>query len=260
MVMKKILLSGFLLVAFSSHAQNILRVNNTPGVNAPYTTLAAAITAAGVNDIILVEGSATSYGTHTITKKVTIIGPGYFLSENTGLQVTINHALVDNLDLNAGSGGSKISGLRFSTGGIYINGVSNIEVTNNHVGVVFLTGAGSNILVRGNYMGTFACNSTHTAVLVSNNYISSQAVVNSGLVLFSNNTCNLNGTTQLIGSVVQNNIFIGFPVSRMLQAPITITFSNREQFPVSMLLIYSMSILLPYSWAYPATPQIRNGD
>lgn len=211
--MKTKLLIFLSLVSLPVISQNVLRVNNTPGVNAPYTTLAAAITAAGVNDIILVEGSATSYGTHTITKKVTIVGPGYFLSENTGLQVTINHALVDNLDLNAGSGGSKISGLRFSTGGIYINGVSNIEVTNNHVGTVFLTGAGSNILIKGNYMGTFACNSTHTSVVVSNNYLSGQAVVNSGMVTFSNNTCNLNGTTQMIGSVVQNNIFIGFPVS-----------------------------------------------
>lgn len=211
--MKNIVLSGFVLVAFASHAQNILRVNNTPGVNAPYTTLAAAITAADVNDIILVEGSATSYGSHTITKKVTIVGPGYFLSENTGLQVTPNEAILDNLDLNVGASGSKISGMSFSTGGIYINGVSSIEATNNRVGVVFLTGAGSNVLVKGNYMGTFACNGTHTGVIVSNNYLSSQAVVNSGLVTFSNNTCNLNGTAQFIGSVVQNNIFIGFPVS-----------------------------------------------
>jgi hypothetical protein len=219
----KTLIILFLAIA-SASAQTVLRVNNTPGVNAPYTTLAAAITAAGVNDIILVEGSATSYGTHTITKKVTIVGPGYFLSENTGLQVTLNEAILDNLNLNAGSDGSKISGLRLNAGGIYINGVSNIEVTNNYVGVVSLSGAGSNIIVKGNYMGTFASNGTHTSVLVSNNYLWGQAVVNSGTVLFSNNTCNLNGTSSFVGSVVQNNIFIGFPVTR--ETPTSSTFNN----------------------------------
>lgn len=218
--MKNILLSGILLVALASNAQNILRVNNTPGANAPYTSLATAIAAAGVNDIILLEGSVTSYGTHTITKKVTIIGPGYFLTENTGLQTTLSEAILDDLNLNAGANGSKISGLSFSTGGnININVVSNIEVTNNRVGSpsyggqIGLFGTGSNILVKGNYMRTFYGNSTHTGVIVSNNYISSQAVINSGLITFSNNVCNLNGTTAFIGSVVQNNIFIGFPVT-----------------------------------------------
>lgn len=208
------------LVVVEGYSQSILRVNNTPGVNVPYTTLAAAIAAAGVNDIIMVEGSSTGYGSQTIAKKVTIIGPGYFLSENTGLQSTPGEAIVEDFNLNAGANGSKISGLSFSTGGnININGVSNIEISNNRVGAplfggqIGLFGTGSNILVKGNYMRTFYSNGAHTGVIVTNNYVSGQVVVNSGLVNFSNNVCDLSGNAGFVGSVVQNNIFIGFPVS-----------------------------------------------
>ena len=63
-----------------ANAQNILRVNNIPGINAPYNTIQAAVAAASAGDIILVEGSPTSYdvGAFNLTKKLTIRGPGFF--------------------------------------------------------------------------------------------------------------------------------------------------------------------------------------
>jgi len=55
------LLLPFLLFSYLTQAQNILRVNNNVGVNTPFTTISAAIAAAGVNDIIMVEGSTVVY-------------------------------------------------------------------------------------------------------------------------------------------------------------------------------------------------------
>lgn len=71
----------------------VWRVNNNAGVVADFTTLDAALTASSANgDTIYLEPSATPYtvsgnyiygGTNTI---VTIVGNGYNLDKNTGLQ------------------------------------------------------------------------------------------------------------------------------------------------------------------------------
>ena len=94
--MKKISLLLFLLISATAFAQNTLRVNNIPGINAPYTTIQAAVTAASAGDIILVEGSPTAYnvGAFDLTKKLTIRGPGYFLNENITVQANQNPATI----------------------------------------------------------------------------------------------------------------------------------------------------------------------
>jgi hypothetical protein len=45
--------------------------------------MAAAIAAASSGDTLLVAGSVTSYGTALLTKQLKIVGPGYFLTENS---------------------------------------------------------------------------------------------------------------------------------------------------------------------------------
>ena len=91
-----------------------LRVNNTLGVNAPYTNITDAVAAAGTNDIIQLEGSITNYGAITITKKVSIVDPGYFLNENSGLQANLNSANFGTIILNTAASGSAIQGLQMS--------------------------------------------------------------------------------------------------------------------------------------------------
>jgi hypothetical protein len=214
-------LTLLILTIASANAQAVLRVNNTSGSAAPYTSLAAAITAAGVNDIILLEGTTISYGDHTIAKKVTIIGPGYFLSENTGLQTTLSEAILGSLTLNAGASGSRIIGLGFSSGAnINISNVSNIEISNNRFDtsfggqIGFNPGTGANFLVKGNYMSSLYSNGSYSGIIVSNNYIARQVVLNPGLVdlTFSNNISNNNNFSTFLNSIVYNNIFIGNPV------------------------------------------------
>lgn len=133
--MKNLVIIFLLSTGLTAQAQNILRVNNGAGMNAPYTTLAAAVAAAGTNDIIMVEGSIVDYGSITINKKVTIVGPGYFLEENLNLQATPQTALVGAITLNNGAANSYFSGLVF-TGqpGITVNRVTNhsLLILNHH--------------------------------------------------------------------------------------------------------------------------------
>jgi len=60
----------------------ILRVSNVNGSTAPYSSVTAALEAANDGDVIMVDASPDSYGDIEINKKVTLLGPGYWLIEN----------------------------------------------------------------------------------------------------------------------------------------------------------------------------------
>ena len=219
--MKNKLLIFFLLLAgLVAHAQAVLRVNNTVGSAAPYTTIAAAVTAANVNDIIMVEGSSTGYGDITINKKVTIIGPGYFLAENLNLQASPHSASVNSITLNSGASGSSISGLTYvaSFNALVINSVSNLSILNSYfitgvniAAIVILNGTGNNLLISGNYFGfpnaRVSCtSSSYTQVLLTNNYL---GIVQTGFSTFtiSNNVFGAD-VQDVSNSTVQNNIYL----------------------------------------------------
>src|SRR4051812_24067381 len=111
--MKKIIIAALLIAAQQANA-NIIRVNNTPGTQANYSTIASAITAASVGDTIYLEGSQTNYGTITLNKRLIITGPGYFLNDSTANPHTLVNkysAMVDYVNCNVGSKGSVIGGL-----------------------------------------------------------------------------------------------------------------------------------------------------
>src|SRR4051812_48353519 len=84
----------FLLCTNSTYAK-IWRVNNITGINANYTDVNTAINAGTTQagDTIHIEPSTTSYGNVSVSKRVVIIGNGYFLTgtgSNTGLQANTN--------------------------------------------------------------------------------------------------------------------------------------------------------------------------
>ena len=132
--MNKFFTTALLLIAALSASPlfaAVLRVNNTPGVNAPYATFAAAQTAAASGDVIQLEPSNTSYGILTVTKNVTIMGAGYLLGtgQNTGLQYTALEASCDAVNFNTGSAGARITGMRI-LGNVTVS-VSTITVERN---------------------------------------------------------------------------------------------------------------------------------
>jgi hypothetical protein len=221
--MKTFLLVTFLLVALDSQAQNVLRVNSTNGIDVPYPTIALAVAAAGPTDIIMVEGSLNTYGDVTISKKVTIVGPGYFLTENVGLQANLQPASINSITINSGADGSSFSGLTLAGPGFIINGVNNVSITNSvftgngGVGTINLKGSALNILIKGNYFigNSGSINSSagsYTGAILTNNYISGNNPVTgvSSIWTIENNmfdTPNNNGD-KLLNSDIRNNIFI----------------------------------------------------
>ncbi len=103
-----------LLLLSSTARAAILRVNNTSGSSAPYTTLSSAVAAAFSGDTLHIEGSATAYTDLSFNKRLVIIGPGYFLDEeypNPNTQYNKNNAAVINVTFQAGSKGSIVMGL-----------------------------------------------------------------------------------------------------------------------------------------------------
>lgn len=100
----------------------IWRVSNILGAGADFTTLAEAAESASVNpgDTLHLEASSTPYSPATITKRLVILGPGFFLSEteNEKTQWNKNAATILNtLSFDAGSSGSVVSGISFSIQG-----------------------------------------------------------------------------------------------------------------------------------------------
>jgi hypothetical protein len=114
-----VMLSGLILQANAT----VWRVNNNIGVQADFTSVSAAITAAAAGDTIYIEVSATVYNESiTVTKKLIFLGTGYYLSDtaNHETQWNTHSATISGIYFNSGSKGSKMSGVDID-GGIQLN-------------------------------------------------------------------------------------------------------------------------------------------
>lgn len=114
--MKKLLLLGVLLISQSIFSQNVLRVNNRTGIKGVgvYDSFDAAQKAAVSGDIIYLDPSSSAYGSITITKKLTIIGNGFHLSNNPNASFDRRTAILNNVDFNQGSQNTTLIGLHIS--------------------------------------------------------------------------------------------------------------------------------------------------
>ncbi len=217
MHMKNKICLFLLLLVFilgNAQAQTVLRVSNALGAGAPYSTIQSALAAAVNGDIILVEGSPTNYtgGTISITKRVTIQGPGYFLDQNTGLQANLNEAnAASPISFDAGSSGSIIRGMR--TAGITIR-ESNITISNNYiVGGIDMNATVNNVVISGNYVtGIIRSFSNMTNLLIANNYVGggiSFSLSLTTLAVVTNNIIATGGSNYYLqNSTIENNIFL----------------------------------------------------
>lgn len=87
---KRISIVALLLSCSLGLQARILRVNNSPNIEASYNSLTNALTDAAIGDTIYLEPTSVAYGERDaysfsdlkINKQVTIIGPGFYLAEN----------------------------------------------------------------------------------------------------------------------------------------------------------------------------------
>jgi hypothetical protein len=158
------------------------------------------------NDTIHVEGSTTIYAQALITKKLVIIGPGYFLTENPKTSSNVLDAKIAQVLFNAGSSGSQLIGINnVSTGNtgdrIYLN-VSDLLVKRCRIELDMELGtAVTGLTIVQNFFTT----STANAVRTNGN----TAYIYPSDVVFNNNICQR--TLIWAGPVVQcnNNVFDG---------------------------------------------------
>lgn len=233
--MKKIIFFTLCLSAFItfSAAAKIWRVNNNPGVTADFTDLQTAFDSPNVldGDTIHIEPSPNAYvnvnaSTLVVSKRLTILGNGYYLSENLNNQANTYNSIIGPLALAEGSAGSTISGCELHS--VYIGGtlptvsLSDLTISNNLIyGAIVLDGYSPiSANVRNNYMlGGIRLNSAAPSGSMSiyNNYIGSSvtleydySVVSAFSGIISNNV--ILNQVACHSSIVKNNIFI-YPVT-----------------------------------------------
>ena len=205
------------LVSQAASAQTIRRVNNTSGVTGTniYTTIQDAHNAAVDGDIIQLEPSTVSYGNLTCTKRLRIVGPGYFLGANQPppLQATTQAAIVGYVYFNtvgtASSSNSSISGVTAT--GIDIN-TSTVTVQRNLVIGAIRIGPGtlltSNALVRQNYAETISSHpNAGTGLVIANNIITSSVDLSYGNGEFTNNAAVTYLSSYYNNFILRNNYF-----------------------------------------------------
>ena len=163
--MKKIFLFGVLSCLALGVQAKVLRVSNVTGSNAPYTTYADAEAAAAEGDTIVLEGSNVLYPAMNISKKLVVMGSGYYLVENGISQVNGQVATVDGVSISAAEAklqSLKVKGVKVTADRVIINRchVYNESITlEGNYAVVhqnLFTGAANS--VRGKNSATVATN------------------------------------------------------------------------------------------------------
>lgn len=226
---RTLLLAAVLLFIASVSSAKSWRVNNN-GFSANFTSLATAVADNNVlnGDIIYVEGSAIAYEPIELNKKLTIIGPGYWLSQNPNTATNVLGAAIPYITFGEGSDGSTLMGLQItSSSGVSIQ-ASNITVKRCLLSTagVFISYNISDIKILqnffsnpSNYSGYYAIRTSSsgfaTDVIFNNNIVLTNLVLDDGYTLLEckNNTFGMPGSgakplIKMLTGNFQNNILI----------------------------------------------------
>ena len=176
-----------------SATAKIHTVNNTPGTNRDFEDLVTAHASAFDGDTIHIEGSTNSYGSLTITKRLVIIGPGYFLDENPDTPVSTS-AIVANFTLSrtnqndpfSGASGTEILGLSFtqlSSSGVTVQ-VSDTKIYKCEINSnVYISGedvSGTTVIqnyFHGDGLDHLSSNTGLNSINFSNNIVSTPFII-----------------------------------------------------------------------------------
>lgn len=201
-----LLVFALALFATNNIYAKVWRVNNNPGVAADFTDAQTAHNAASAGDTIHFEPSASTYGGLNVTKKIHIVGNGFYLVTDTGLQANTTATVLSSVDFQVGSANSSIQGMNSSY--IYVED-QNILVQRNNVSYIYLYAGCTNSIIRENwayYIGQQT--GPITGIYIGNNIFAGGASVNMGTTstgTFENNN-SYTGNITLYNFQVDNNI------------------------------------------------------
>ena len=217
--LKNLLIVSTLLFITNTTFAKIWRVNNTIGISANFTTAQAAHNDVNVlnGDTIMFEGSIADYGTLRLTKRLILIGTGYFLGNNPETQASFLDSKLSTMDFANGSQNSSIQG--FNMIGSTINiGTSNITISRNYNIGTLRVGFDptccqiniNNILITQNFLIvnlTTVSNPIVTNLLVTNNLIRNYGTESSTSGLVQNNVITSSGNSlRATNTLFANNI------------------------------------------------------
>ncbi len=217
-----ILFSALFFCTLTSIEAKVWRVNNRPGFNANFSSLSTAISNSSVlaGDTLYVEGSPNSYGSITLSKRLVILGAGYFLNDNDSTQAFAYPSKLDNFTVSSGAQGSFISGV-YITLSSYSNTVSintdNITFSRCYIENTYSSSSGYAIYFNSNVKNTTiencfiyrTYNSSYAIYLygnndninISNNIIKCGTKTSSGTAIYMPTSC--------INTYITNNVIIG---------------------------------------------------
>lgn len=176
-------------------------------------------------DTLYVAGNIGNYGSLTVSKKLVIIGQGYFLPENNAPQVNKFSSKLYDVDIR--SSGSQLVGMEIN-GSLRIN-ASNILIKRNHIissekEAIILNSLNSSALcvdhlsieqnfIESNHLGIIygaIAGITSEQIFITNNFISTKytavSLLNIRNVAVANNT--IKGNLSLSDANIYNNILM----------------------------------------------------
>ncbi len=249
--MKTKILGGIIfLFSFSAVKATILTVNNAPSGGAQYSQVNAAIASANNGDTIYIVGSTITYADASLSKPITLIGPGAFNQGPFGLAAKFNNVVLSN-----NSSNTSIYGISIVSGSLNLNNLSNLSnivISNCHFPTHRLLLSGlqnsSNITIRNNifsggnasieFGGNTGCFNIVIEHNIINGFINSLSILNA---VVQNNVFynpNVNGNAFAFfnacsNAIVKNNIFFNANPTAQISSSIfnnNLTYSTTTPF------------------------------
>ena len=164
MKIKILLLFHFFFSSMS--LPKVWHVDQNTANHADYTNLQAAIDAAQVQDTIYVVGHPANYGSANISKYLVLIGAGYFLQENSGMQAYPFSSQITQVQFFAGSANAVVCGFEITSG--VMMGSDNVTLSRNNIwaisnyywganAILWTGGNHNNCIIECNFISGFNC-------------------------------------------------------------------------------------------------------
>lgn len=242
-------------------AQTIRRCNNNPGITGAnvYTTVQAAHDAAVNGDIIYIEPSTKPYGSLTATKRLTLVGNGFFLNENNFLSET-RESTLEYVTFNSGSANSTLTGITIfnssGPGNIAISNANSITINRcKLIGSVYFGTPGlSMITISQCFITNDIIGNDATNCIISNNMLNKiNSFANTSIL---NNTEIGNGQPNyLVNCTIANNIFYSPICNGCVQTPFFNTASNTGNTISNNLMYFNKQNISTYTatFSLPST-------
>lgn len=213
---KNIMTIALIVTLFTiSNYGKVWRVDMNSANNPDFTNLQTAVndTKVAAGDTLYLTGHPTTYGNLTLEKRVTIIGNGYFLSENNYKYENIFSSKLSTLTINPGAANSVIRSLEIQApvilladgiifdrnyvkaGGIHIENCKNCLISRSYFSrtgytyVLYIASNSQNLIVKNNYFesnGAQTFKSESGSCTLINNIFSGHVYLNAGGVFLNN--------------------------------------------------------------------------